>query len=137
MLEILNDYHLCLLNNIEPAYRHPSHHSFCVPDISSCDPSLIVEFDLQTHNDLCGSDHFSVILRTSPRDDEPSAEHWKVDRADWMSFRTMCMSQLSDELVLCEDPVARFTYILNEIVNKTIRKSHVSKKINTFQGVLV
>ena len=56
---------------------------------------------------------FQVIQKTSPRDDEPCAEHWKFDRADWMSFRTLCMSRLSDELALSEDPVAQFTDSLN------------------------
>ena len=93
----------------DSTYRHHSHHSFSVPDASICDPSLALEFDWLTHKDLCGSDHFPVILKTSLRDDEPAAEHWKFDRADWMSFRTLCMSRLSDELALSEDPVAQFT----------------------------
>ena len=38
--------------------------------------------------DLGGSDHFPIILKTSPNEDEPAAEHWRLDRADWMSFRT-------------------------------------------------
>ena len=125
---LLNDYNLCLLNTGEPTYRHYSCHSFSVPDVSVCDPSLALEFDWLTHNDLCGSDHFPVILKTSLRDDEPAAEHWKFDRADWMSFRTLCMSQLSDELTLTEDPVAQFTDTLIEIANQTIiPKSHISK----------
>ena len=44
-----------------------------------------------------------------------------------MSFRTLCMSQLSDELTLTEDPVAQFTDTLIEIANQTIPKSHISK----------
>ena len=80
--ELLNDCNLCLLNTGEPTYRHHSHHSFSVPDISICDPSLALEFDWLTHKDLCGSDHFPVILKTSLRADEPAAEHWKFDRAD-------------------------------------------------------
>ena len=107
--KLLNDYNLYLLNTGEPTYRHHSHHSFCVPDISIYDPSLALEFDWLTHNDLCGSHHFPVILKTSLRDDEPAAEHWKFDRVDWMSFRTLCVSRLSDELALSEDPVAQFT----------------------------
>ena len=91
------------------------------------DPSLALEFDWLTHKDLCGSDHFPIILKTSLRDDEPAAEHWKFDRADWMSFRTLCVSRLSDELALSEDPVAQFTDILIEIANKTILKFHVSE----------
>ena len=38
--KLLNDYNLCLLNTGEPTYRHHSHHSFSVPDVSICDPSL-------------------------------------------------------------------------------------------------
>ena len=59
---------MCLLNTGEPIYRHLSHHSFFVSDISVCDPSLAPEFDWQTHSDLSESDHYPVILKTSPRD---------------------------------------------------------------------
>ena len=92
-----------------------------------CDPSLSLEFEWLTHNDLCGSDHFQVILKTSLGDDEPSAQHWKFDKADWMSFHTLCVLQLLDELILSEGPVSLFTDTLIEIANKTIPKSCVSK----------
>ena len=55
------------------------------------------------------------VIKTSPSDDEPADEHWKFDRADWMSFRTLCVSQLSDELAQLDDPVAQFTDTLIEI----------------------
>ena len=42
-----------------------------------------------------------------------------------MSFRTLCASQLSGELL--EDPVAQFTDTLIEIASETIPKSHISK----------
>ena len=68
-----------------------------------------------------------MIIKTSLRDNEPVAEHWKFDRADWMSFRTLSVSRLFDELALSEDPVAQFTDTLIEIANQTIPKSHISK----------
>ena len=98
----MNDYNLCLLNTGEPTYRHHGHHSFSVPDVCICDQSLALEFEWLTHNDLCRSDYFPVIIKTSLRDDEPVVEHWKFDRADWMSFRTLCVSRLSDELAPSE-----------------------------------
>ena len=55
-------------------------------------------------------------------------KHWKFDRADWMSFRTLCVSRLSNELALSEDPVAQFTDTLIEIANQSIPKFHISKK---------
>ena len=73
---------LCISNTGKPTYRHPSHHSFSVLDISLCDPSLALELDWQIRDDLCGSDHFQVILKTSAKDDEPSADHWQFDEAD-------------------------------------------------------
>ena len=62
------------------------------------------------------------LLKTSLRDNEPVAEHWKFDRADWMSFRTLSVSRMSDELALSEEPVAQFTDTLIEIANQTIPK---------------
>ena len=44
-----------------------------------------------------------------------------------MSFCTLCVSRLSEELALSEDPVAQFTDTSIEIANKTIPKSHISK----------
>ena len=44
-----------------------------------------------------------------------------------MSFRTLCVSRLSGELALSEDPVAQFADTLIEIANQTIPKSHISK----------
>ena len=106
---LLDDYNLCLLKTDKPTYRHHSHQSFFVPGLSICGPSLVLKFDWLTHSDLCGSDHFPIILKTSPNEDEPAAEHWRFGRADWMSFRTLCASRLSGELALSEDPVAQFT----------------------------
>ena len=44
-----------------------------------------------------------------------------------MSFRTQCVSRLSDELALSEDPMAQFTDTLIKIANQTISKSRISK----------
>ena len=44
-----------------------------------------------------------------------------------MSFCTLCVSRLSDELALSEDPVAQFTDTLIEIANQIIPKSNISK----------
>ena len=44
-----------------------------------------------------------------------------------MSFRTLCVSRLSDEMALSEDPVAQLTDTLIEIANQTISKSLISK----------
>ena len=103
-----------------------------------CDPSLALENLTDKLNYLCGSDHLPLIINTPPKDDELSNEHWKFDKVDWMSFRTLCASRLSDELVLSEDPVAQFTDILIEITKKTFRNPTFLKnkllKVPWFNG---
>ena len=44
-----------------------------------------------------------------------------------MSFRTLCVSRLSDKQALPEDPVAQFTDTLIEIANHTIPKFRIFK----------
>jgi len=65
--KILSDYNLCLLNAGEPTYRHHSHHSFSVPEVSIWDPFLELEFEWLTNNDLCGSDHFPMIIKNKTK----------------------------------------------------------------------
>ena len=72
---------LCLLNTDTPVITFISS-----PDISICVPSLALEVEWQTRNDLCGNDHFLLIMKIPPKDDEPPVEHWKFDRADWMTY---------------------------------------------------
>ena len=81
-------------------------------------------------NDLCASDHFPVILKASSKDGDPSAEHCKFDKADWLLFRTLYMSQLTGGLILAEDPVVS---LLKLQPKPTISKSYVSK--NKFSKV--
>ena len=108
-------YNLCILNTGKSTYRQTSHHSFSVPHESLCDPSLALEFDWQIHNNLCGSDHFPVILNEMMN---PLVNTGKFNKADWLSFHTLCGSHLSDGLVLSEDPAAQFTDILIEIAKQ-------------------
>ena len=91
---LLNDYNLCLLNTGKPTYRHHGHHhSFSVPDLFICDPSLALELYWLTYNDLCGSDHFPVILKTSFRNGDPAAETLEI-RQGWLDVlpHSLCVA---------------------------------------------
>ena len=34
-------------------------------DLSVCDPSLVLDFEWRVHDDLCGSDHYPIILSST------------------------------------------------------------------------
>ena len=59
MLEdLFSEMDLCILND----------GSTSALDISICGPSLVLDYEWNTHEDLCGSDHFPVILTSNAVD---------------------------------------------------------------------
>ena len=94
--------------------------SWCI-----CDPSLALQLDWLTHNDLCGSDHFPVILKTCHKDDEPVTGN-STRQTGCPSTLSVCHGCLMS-LALSEDPVAQFTNTLIDIANQIIPNSHTSK----------
>ena len=63
MLEALfSEIDLCILNDGSVTSVHPATSSTSTLDLSICGPSLVLDYEWNIHEDLCGSDHFPVIL---------------------------------------------------------------------------
>lgn len=121
---------LCLLNGKQPTYLHPATGTLSSLDLAFCDPSLYLNYKWSPHDDLCGSDHYPIIISkpiTQPLDD---LKRWKLDKADWASFESMCSSELSKyALDQASDKFQQFTSNLLEIANKTIPKTSGKLKV--------
>ena len=59
---LLNKESLCIFNDGSDTYLHPGNGSYSAIDLSICDPSLLLDYSWRVHDDLCGSDHFPIIL---------------------------------------------------------------------------
>ena len=53
---------LCIFNDGSNTYLHPGNGSYSSIDITICDPSLLLDYSWRVHDDLCGSDHFPIVL---------------------------------------------------------------------------
>ena len=53
---------LCILNDGASTYIYPATGSTSALDLSICGPSLVLGYKWNIHEDMCGSDHFPVIL---------------------------------------------------------------------------
>ena len=63
MLEdLFSEMDLCILNDGSAACIHLATGSTSALDVSICAPSLVLVYEWKLHEDLCGSDHFPVIL---------------------------------------------------------------------------
>ena len=60
--DLLSQEGLCILNDGSETYLHPGNGSYSAIDLTITDPSLVPDYSWKVHDDLCGSDHFPIIL---------------------------------------------------------------------------
>ena len=115
---------LCLLNKKETTYIHPATGSFSSIDLAICDPALFLDLSWNVHDDLCGSDHFPVILSTSASVPQPSTPRWNMHKADWGTFRLLCQAELRyDPHDITTNSLENFSATLLSIATETIPKT--------------
>ena len=115
MLEdLFSEMDLCILNDGSSTYIHPATGSTSALDLSICGPSLVLDYEWNVHEDLCGSDHFPVILTSNAVEEEATPNRWNFKKADWLSFQAQCSSELTEEAVMsAEDPAGQFTDLID------------------------
>ena len=97
-------------------------------DLTTCSPSLFVDFTWRVEEDLHGSDHFPIILENHyhPLDDWPPK--WLFHRADWNLHRDLCMEVYLQDYLDGGLQLQTFTDRLSEIAKETIPKCNPNPK---------
>ena len=60
--EFLSQADLCFFNDGSDTYLHPGNGAYSAIDLTVTDGALLQDFSWKVHDDLCGSDHFPIIL---------------------------------------------------------------------------
>ena len=124
---------LCLYNTKAPTYLHPATGTYTSLDLSICFPTLLLDYEWKVHDDLCGSDHFPVLLNNIGPDVDEHVSRWKLNKANWAQFQTVCTTRLLEDTVRkADDPIESIASIpiniAEETVPKTATKSKKAKK---------
>lgn len=126
---LLLNSNLCLLNKKTHTYIHPATGSRSALDLSFCDPSLFLDFAWSVHGDLCGSDHYPIILSNTSAQPPDSPERYKIQSADWADYTFRCLSELQrDRICQSEDPINSFVSTMLDIANSSIPRTHAKPK---------
>ena len=126
---ILFTYNLCILNDNSPTYLHPSTGTLTNIDLSICDPSIFLDFtSWGVHSDLCGSDHFPILISTSIVMDDQFPPNWRFNNVDWSSFANLCSIEINDDILDYVDPIARLTSRIIDIAYSTVPVTYFSKR---------
>jgi ribonuclease HI len=91
MLEtFINDNDLVILNNGQKTRFNSFNGDFSAIDLFLCSPNLTPLFEFAVHNDLCGSDHFPIIVNMQTDFQPPGRPaQWSLKRANWKRFAAL------------------------------------------------
>ncbi len=127
--DFLSDHNLSIFNDKSSTYLHPATGSYSSLDLTLCHPSLYLDFTWKVGDDLCGSDHFPIFLQSNGPPSTDRVQRWKLHKADWDTFRDMCMIELDfDRFRDAEDPLEHYISLLHDIAEKTIPKTSAKPK---------
>jgi ribonuclease HI len=85
--QFFDDHNLIILNNGQMTRFNSFNGVFSAIDLCVCSPSLSTLFELTVHTDLCGSDHFPIILKLLENQQiHGRPPQWNLRRANWKRF---------------------------------------------------
>lgn len=105
------------------------HGTFCATDLTVCDPKLLMYFSWHVLDDLCGSDHFPLIITLTEVDTQQSPQKCQLKKANRYAFQTLCHGRFNEKPRDQEDLIKWFTSTLTTIADET-KSAFVLKRQN-------
>lgn len=125
----IDRYDLAVLNSGDPTYHNISTGSKTAIDVALCTPDLFLSFSWNTIPDLHDSDHLPISISQIENYEQILPERWIHDKADWESFRSLCVEELTTaNIIQGEHPLERFATLLLDIMKRTIPRSSGKKR---------
>lgn len=118
--ELITKNTLCLWNEGSHTYLHPGHGTYSAIYLSICDPEILLDFSRKVWDNLCGSDHFPIIMTSTRANFLKRTPKWK---ANWDAFQNRCNTAFSQIPLPDWDPAQSFTKTLISIAEETIQRT--------------
>ena len=128
MERFMTKSNICLFNDDTPTYLHPATGSLTSIDLTMCSPSLFMDFTWRVEEDLHGSDHFPIILKSHYHPPGNRPPKWQFHKADWNLFKDLCLEAFPQDDLDGGLQLETFIDKLCEIANETIPKSNPNPK---------
>ena len=126
--QFMDNHSLCILNDGSYTYLHPGYGTYTAIDLTITQPNLLLDFSWRVLDDLCGSDHFPIVIKHQGPATGGREPGWRLKKADWHSFRTLCDERLTADINNSPEAIASFTDTLLSIADETVPKSSATPK---------
>ena len=136
--DLFSEMDLCILNDESTTYIHPATGSTSALDLSICGLFLVLDYECNIHEDLCGSDHFPVILTCNGVKEEAAPNRWNFKKADWLPSKfSVPLNWRKRQSCLPRIPlVSLLTYLLKQ-QTKLYQKHTSRKNFPKFHGLMI
>ena len=114
--KILEEQNLIILNDEQITYFSSTYHTPSSIDLAVASPSLSSDFQLEVNDDLCGSDHYPIFLKSLDCSSTDRPKTFNFKKADWNLFGDLCSSSIDERICSVE----QFTEGLMEAARATI-----------------
>ena len=125
--DFLSQEGLYIFSDGTDTYLHPvngSYSAIVLSRLTVTDPSLLLDFSWKVRGDLCGSDHFPIILESLNSTVGERPTRYKFDKADWPLYEQMCREKLQKEIIRnATDPILKLNEAVISIADETIPKT--------------
>ena len=125
--KVIQNNNLCILNNKSHTYLNPLTGAYSAIDLTLCDHVSYMDYGWEVHNDLCGSNHFPILLEILQPLHEERLPHWKLNKANWEVFEILCEQKLFQD-PHTTDQTNYFTETLISIANESIAKTSLVQR---------
>ena len=105
MINFIERYRACFLNNGQPTHFHTQTGTFSAVDLSISSPELVAHHIWTVAESSRGSDHFPITISESVEGPPPASPRYIIARADWPRFTALTHMEMDaagddiDELV--------------------------------------
>lgn len=80
---------VCLLNDGSATHFHTATGAKSALDLAFCSPDAVEDLTWEVHDDLCGSDHYPILIRTLSRELQNRTPRYILQKANWTMFRSL------------------------------------------------
>ena len=112
--ELLSSRDVVLLNDESPTHHDTFHNSFSTIDLGMCSSSIFLDLEWSVLDELHGSDHFPICVKSTVGSPPSSPPRWLLEEADWGSFRATADTERSLESF--SDHQAAYTFFTELLI---------------------
>lgn len=125
--QIMLDHNLGLLNTGSFTHHHTQTNTSSAIDISLCTADILHKFSWRTHEDLCGSDHYPVLIEEHQRCPVARESRYILKKANWKLFEEQTAINDFQENSNINTRLEHAISIIKEAANASIPRSSTSE----------